>query len=481
MRLCKPQIIHLITFQDTKKDFKILQLSTPKNITVYTFPGNSMKIVFINPFLRSPYSTSPEPPLGLAYLASSLLNYKNDLHIEIIDGFLMERDEYYQKISKIKADVIGVTTTMAQLGEALLIPQILKNNKIIIGGPGVVNLPSSKLYESGYSIICYGEGEKTIVELIKAFENGSSLKNIKGISYCSNGKEIKTPPRDLIKNLDDIPFPARSLLDMEKYLRIWKEKMGVAVTQIISSRGCPFSCRFCDRTTFGGRIRFMSPPRIIEEMRSLYESFGAEMIWFEEDLFTVNRKRVLDFCKLMEEELPGKRWGAHSRVDTIDLEMLTQMKKAGCTDLFFGVESGSQKILDILGKGFTVGQIEKAFRLAKKVGINTEMYLIIGVPGETQEDIDITKRMIAKLEPSSLDISSLTPIPGTEIYEMTKHLIDKEIDFINFDYFENVFRKDVFEVEQDVKRREILDFFLSTFAGKIDPRFSPLADLPPGD
>jgi radical SAM superfamily enzyme YgiQ (UPF0313 family) len=439
-----------------------------------------MKIVFILPILRSPYSASPEPPLGLAYLAASLLNYRNDLQIEIIDGFLLERDEYYQKISEIKADVIGVTTTMAQLSEALLIPHIVKNNNImfIIGGPGVVNLPSSKLYESGYSIICYGEGEKTIVELVQAFGNGLPLKNIKGISYRSNGKEIKTPPRDLIKNLDDIPFPARSLLDMERYLRIWKEKMGVAVTQIISSRGCPFSCRFCDRTTFGGRIRFMSPPRIIEEMRLLYDSFGTEMVWFEEDLFTVNRKRVLDFCELMEKELPGRRWGAHSRVDTIDLEMLTRMKQAGCTDLFFGVESGSQKILDLLGKGFTVGQIENAFGLAKKVGMNTEMYLIIGVPGETQEDIEMTKRMIAKLEPSSLDISSLTPIPGTEIYEMTKHLIDKEIDFSNFDYFENVFKKDVFEVEQGVKRREILDFFLSTFEGKVDPRFSPLAELP---
>ncbi len=434
-----------------------------------------MKIVFILPLLRSPYSVCPEPPLGLAYLAASLLRYRNDLHIEIIDGFLMERDEYYQKISKIKADVIGVTTTMAQLNEALLLPSIVKdtNTKFIIGGPGAVNLPSSKLYESGYSVICYGEGEKTIVELVEAFENGLSLKNIKGISYCSKGREIKTPPRDLIKDLDDIPFPARSLLDMDRYLRIWKEKMGVSVTQIISSRGCPFSCRFCDNKTFGKKIRFMSPPRMIEEMKLIFDSFGAEMIYFEEDLFTVNRKRVLDFCKLMEKELPGRIWGAHSRVDTIDLEMLTRMKQAGCTDIFFGVESGSQKILDLLGKEITVDKIENAFRLAKKVGIKTQMYLIIGIPGETHEDIEMTKRMIAKLEPSSIDISVLTPIPGTEIYEMTKHLIEKEIDFSNCDCFKNIFRTDVFEVGQEEKRREILDFFFSTFERKIDPRLSP--------
>ncbi|MCX6679020.1 MAG: radical SAM protein [Methanothrix sp.] len=434
-----------------------------------------MKIVFILPFLRSPYSACPEPPLGLAYLAASLLRYRNDLHIEIIDGFLLERDEYYHKISKIKADVIGVTTTMAQLNEALLLPSIVKdtNTKFIIGGPGAVNLPSSKLYENGYSIICYGEGEKTIVELVEAFENGLPLKDIKGISYCSNGREIKTPPRDLIEDLDDIPFPARSLLDMERYLRIWKEKMGVSVTQIISSRGCPFSCRFCDNKTFGRKIRFMSPPRIIEEMKLIYDSFGAEMIYFEEDLFTINRKRVLDFCELMEKELPGRIWGAHSRVDTIDLEMLTRMKQAGCTDLFFGVESGSQKILDLLGKGFTVEKIENAFRLAKKVGIRTQMYLIIGIPGETHEDIEMTKRIIARLEPSSIDISSLTPIPGTEIYEMTKHLIEKEFDYSNCDLFKNIFINNIFEVGNEEKRREILDFFFSTFESKIDPRHSP--------
>ncbi len=387
----------------------------------------------------------------------------------------MERDEYYQKILNIKADVIGVTTTMAQLNEALLLPSLVKdtNTKFVIGGPGAVNLQSSKLYESGYSVICYGEGENTIVELVEAFEKGLPLKNIKGISYCSDGREIKTPPRKPIKDLDKIPFPARELLDMDRYLRIWKEKMGVAVTQIVSSRGCPFTCKFCDNRTFGRKIRFMSPPRIIQEMKLIYDGYGAEMIYFEEDLFTYNRERVLDFCKLMEQELPGKIWGAHSRVDTIDREMLTRMKQAGCTDIFFGVESGSQKILDLLGKGITVEKIENAFRLAKEVGIKTQMYLIIGIPGETYQDIEMTKKLIAKLGPSSIDISFLTPIPGTEIYEMTKHLIDKEIDFSNCDCFRNIFRNGVFEVGQEEKKREILDFFFSTFESEIDPRLSP--------
>jgi anaerobic magnesium-protoporphyrin IX monomethyl ester cyclase len=423
-----------------------------------------MKIVFIQPAVKFDYNEKQsclnpacqEPPLGLAYLSACLLEHIEDLQIEIIDGFLLTRDEYHEKISNIKADIVGVSTTMSQLGQALMIPHIVRTNniKFIIGGPGVTNLPSFRFYESGYSIICYGEGEKTVVELVHALENRKSLEGIKGISYLNGGHEIKTPPREPIENLDEIPFPARDLLEMEKYIGAWERNMGVRFTSIISSRGCPFSCRFCDKITFGSRIRFMSPTRMIEEIRHLYQRYGAELVYFEEDLFTVNRRRVLEFCSLMEKELPGKKWGALSRVDTIDREMLARMKHAGCTHLTFGVESGSQKILDLLGKGITVKQIEKAIQSVKEVGIKAGLFLIIGVPGETKEDIEATKRMMAKLEPDLIEVSYLTPIPGTEIYEMTKHLIRNDIDLINFNLIESVYRKDLFDI---VRETELID------------------------
>jgi anaerobic magnesium-protoporphyrin IX monomethyl ester cyclase len=131
-----------------------------------------------------------------------------------------------------------------------------KNTKFIIGGAGVVTVPSSMLYEDGSPVICHGEGERTVVELIQAFENGSPLDNIKGIYYINKSKEIKTPPREPIENLNEIPLPARDLLDMEKYMGIWKENIGFRVTSVNSSRCCPFSCKFCDKTTFGGKIRY---------------------------------------------------------------------------------------------------------------------------------------------------------------------------------------------------------------------------------
>jgi radical SAM superfamily enzyme YgiQ (UPF0313 family) len=317
-----------------------------------------------------------------------------------------------------------------------------------------------------------------VVELIQAFENGSPLDNIKGISYINKGKEIKIPPREPIENLNEIPLPARDLLDMEKYMGTWKENIGFRVTSVISSRGCPFPCKFCDNTTFGGKIRFMSPSRMVEKMKILYDRYGAEMVYFEEDLFTVNRKRVLEFCSLVEKELPGKMWAAQSRVDTIDQEMLRRMKRAGCDNLIFGVESGSQKILDILGKGFTVEQIENAFRWVKEAGIKAGMFLLLGVPGETQEDIEMTKRMIEKLEPTYIDVSLLTPIPGTEIYEMTKHLIRDGVDLSNYCLTESVYRKDIFDVEPEERGREIVDFFLTTFRDRVNPRESICGGTP---
>jgi len=434
-----------------------------------------MKIVFIQPKGRGKFSICPEPPLGLAYLAASLLRYKNDLEIEIIDGFLLDNDKYMEVISNLEADIIGVTSTMSQLDEALRIPSLIKNKnaKFILGGPGVTNLPSSKLYESGYSVICYGEGEKTIVELTRAFENKLALKDVNGISFLLNGNEIRTPPRELIENLNDIPFPARELLDMEKYVSIWKEKMGFPCSQMVSSRGCPFSCRFCDKSLFGKKVRFMSPSRIIEEMKQLYNTYSVEMIYFEDELFTINRRRVLDFCDTIEKELPGKKWGANGRVETVDFEMLSKMRQAGCVELNFGVESGSQKILDFLGKGITVEQIKKAFKWVNEVGINGGMYLIIGVPGETQADIDMTKELIRESEPKIINLFYLTPFPGTEIFEMTKHLIRNNVNLYNYnDEFESVYRKDVFEVEPKQRLQEVTDFFLETFKGRVDPRLS---------
>jgi radical SAM superfamily enzyme YgiQ (UPF0313 family) len=160
-------------------------------------------------------------------------------------------------------------------------------------------------------------------------------------------------------------------------------------------------------------------------------------------------------------------------VETIDLEMLSKMKQAGCKELDFGVESGSQKILDFLGKGITVEQIKRSFKWVNEVGIDGGMYLIIGVPGETQKDIEMTKKLIAECKPKLINVFFLTPIPGIEIFNMTKHLIRDDVNFYNYnDEFESVYKRDIFEVDPKQRLLEIMNFFLETFKGEVDPRLS---------
>ena len=413
--------------------------------------------------------------MGLGYLASSLLEYKKDLEVEIIDGLILAESEYQERIADLRADIVGVTAMLPLLNEAMTIPRRVKhrdkNTSFIIGGAGVECLPSRRLYEAGYSIICYGEGERTIVELLQAFENKRRLRDVKGISFLERDEKIVTPPRDRIENLDEIPFPARELMDMERYIKVWKEKMGIAVSTVVSSRGCPFSCKFCDRSVYGRKSTLMSAARIIEEMRLLYDKYKVEMVFFEEDLFTLNKKRVLDFCDAMERELPGKKWGGHARAGAVDLETLRRMKRAGCDELMLGAESGSQRLLDFLGKGFKVEQLIQTFQWTKEVGIEAGMFLIVGIPGETQEDIDLTKRMIAASEPKMISVQFLTPIPGTGIYEATKQLIRDGVDFYNFqESLESVYRKDAFSIGPKERMREIVDFYTETCGDKVDLR-----------
>ena len=423
-----------------------------------------MKISFIHPRGRWIFSQTPEPPLGLGFLSAALLAYKEDLEIEIIDGCLLDEKEYNNKISVLDSDIIGVTTTTPQLSEALKIPSLVQNKRalFIIGGSGVNSVSSSILHKNGYSVISYGDGEETIVELVRALEFNSSLADISGISFLLNKKEITTPVRTPIKNLDSLPFPNRDLLKIENYLRIWEEKRGIRVTQIITSRGCPFSCKFCDKGIFGSSVRYMSPKRVVEEMTVLYEKYKVNNVFFEEDLFTLNKKRVLDLCNIIERELPGKHWSAQARVDTVDYEMLKKMKEAGCTDLMFGVESGSQRLLDYLGKGITVKQVEKAFQWLNRVGISGGMYLIVGIPGENQQDIDKTKNLILRSRPEAINVSFLTPIPGTEIFKTTKHLIKKNMAYKNFnEAFESVYEEKAFEINPSSSLVELIQFFES--------------------
>ncbi|MDP2909882.1 MAG: radical SAM protein, partial [bacterium] len=284
---------------------------------------------------------------------------------------------------------------------------------IVLGGPHVHLFPKETAGLKEVDFVIRGEGEIPFLSLLEALEERGQLSQVKGLVYKNKGEIIENPVGDFIENLDELPYPARELLPVKKYSSILGA--GRIVTTMFTSRGCPFQCAFCDRPHLGKKFRARSAQSVVDEMGVCLD-LGIEEILIYDDTFTVDRRRVLDICGEIAKRGLKFVWDIRARVDTVDEEVLSALKKAGCQRIHFGVESGTEKILEVLNKKITLGQIEKAFKLAKAAGIETLAYFMIGAPTETKEDIYQTINFAKKLNPDFVHITILTPYPATVIY-----------------------------------------------------------------
>jgi len=387
-----------------------------------------MKILLIHPpskFLLKEKLGIIAIPLGLAYLASPL---EKDGHtVKIVDSPSLgyEFDDVKEEIKKFAPEVVGITATTSNIYNAYNVAQLAKGIdpriKVIIGGPHVTFTAKQTLTECPFiDIVVRGEGEVTFRELVNKLqffgEDFSLLKQIKGITFKIKDTIIETEDRPFIKNLDEIPFPAYHLLPMERY-KVRNKRFG----NIITSRGCPFSCIFCSSSQLFGKIwRARSPENVIKEIKLLKEKYNVTEIEFLDDTFTLNRKRAEKICDLLIKEKLKISWACSSRVDTIDKGLIEKLKMAGCHTIYVGVESGSQEILNIINKGITLSQAEKTINLIKKVKLNSFASFIIGIPGETVKTIKSTINFAKKLSPSFVQFTICTPYPGTKLFEMAK-------------------------------------------------------------
>jgi anaerobic magnesium-protoporphyrin IX monomethyl ester cyclase len=271
-----------------------------------------------------------------------------------------------------------------------------------------------------------GEGEKSFVHLI---EHISTPQTVPNVVWKKNGRIIKNPVT-MIKDIDSIPFPDRENFIFDTYMEVWQKHFQFTCTSVLSSRGCPYQCSFCDKSVFGYTYRARSVENIIPEIVYLDER-GVEKIWFADDLFTLDKKRVLALCDEMKKEGLALEWYCESRVDTIDKEMLQTMKRAGCTWIGFGVESGNADILTYMRKGHTIQTVEKAFTITKEVGINRCAYFILGLPRDTPETVKDTLQFAMKIDPDSVEFSLPIPIPGTTLWEEVQTVHE------SFDFFDN--------------------------------------------
>jgi len=405
-----------------------------------------MKVVLINPPDISVVKKSPPQkgivfgaPLGLAYIAAVL--EQADFEVQIIDcpGMTSERtfgwNEICEALERSLPDIVGITTTTPTLISAI---ELAKKSKelfpkvpIILGGHGTFTIEEEILARvKEIDAITCGEGEETIVELLRTYKNGSSLSNVKGIAFKDEKEMIKTPPRAFIQNLDAIPFPARHLLPMRSYISpLGSEKR--RGTTLITSRGCPFSCVFCASSMFWGhKFRARSAVNVVTEMGHLYSEYskyGLNSFYFGDDNFTADKERVLRICDLIiERGLDHLGWSCQARIDCADEELFQKMYEAGCFELEFGVESGNEEILRQIRKGITTDMVRNAVRMAKNVGLKVHGSFIIGLPGDTPETIEETIKFSEEVEFDSTGFAPALVYPSTELAK------SKNIDWLTF-------------------------------------------------
>ena len=389
-----------------------------------------MKILLLNPPITNLISADtpqalqekgdPMPPLGIMYLAAYL--EKNTIHqIKILDCHLenLDSNQLKEKINQEKPDVVGITTMTFVLPDVIRIVKLIKQNnpsvKIILGGPHVHIYPEETINIKEVDYCVLGEGEKPLKDLLDNLDNTEKLYKIKGIVFKDNQKVINTGPREPIQNLDSLPFPARHLTHYKKYSSILATRF--PVTTMFTSRGCPYKCLFCDRPHLGKIFRARTAKNVVDEMEEC-RKMGIKEIFIYDDTFGVDRQRVLDICSEIKKRNLDITWDIRTRVNTVDEEILKALRNAGCQRIHYGVEAGTQKILDVLRKGITLEMAEKAFKLTKKVGIQTLGYFMIGSPFETKEDILKTIKLMKKLDPDYVHISITTPFPATDLYRM---------------------------------------------------------------
>lgn len=389
-----------------------------------------MKVLLINPPAENLVKTfAPEalteemgfyPPTGLMYLVSSVKKAHGErFPIHVLDT-QVERMSYPQirdYLTEHRPDVVGISSMTFLLIDSLKVARIAKEidprTQVVIGGAHPSIYPEEMVSHPDIDFIVMGEGEHTFTEMLPALEKESSLAGIAGVGYKENGHAKVNPLRPFIRDLDSLPFPDRELIPTEKYYNVLGDSK-VTMTSLLTSRGCPFKCTFC--TNKDGKVcRMRSPENVVQEIRECYAK-GITDFDIIDDTFTINKKRAMAIADLILESGMKITMDLRARVDTVDQELLDKLAAAGCNRIRFGVESGDPGVLQNIQKGITLDQIRKAYPMARKAGMVTFAYFMLGMPGETEVEIKKSLALAKELKPDFAQFLIFTPFPATQSY-----------------------------------------------------------------
>ncbi len=383
------------------------------------------------------------PALGIGYVAASLK--KAGISVGIIDAYVqrLSNKDIVRLLREKKTRIAGFTITTENrffgFESIRHIKKMLPDVITIAGGPHPSLAAQDTLeHIEELDFIVRGEGELTSTELIKGLLGGGSLENIQGISYREGGQVLHNLDRPLVKELDSLPHPAREIMPMDQYNFYYDVpgKGSLAGGNIMTSRGCPFGCNFCSSSLFWGKaVRMRSIDNVIEEIKELVDRYEIELLWPFDDTFNINKKRVYRFCEALDKEKLRLNWFCEIRVDQVDRELLATMKEAGCFSVGFGVESGSQRILDeVIGKRIDLEQVRQLGAWCDELGIISNPFFIFSHPEETEQDLEQTMRLIRQWPASGkISLSLLHIYPGTalEILAKQKGILPADFTWTN--------------------------------------------------
>ncbi|MEO8764203.1 MAG: radical SAM protein [Ginsengibacter sp.] len=420
----------------------------------------------------------PYPPLGILYISSYLEEhgYPND----VFDSTFSNLAALKEYILKEQPGIVGIYTNLMTKLNVLKIITFVKDTpslqhiKIVLGGPEVRN-HKEKFLEYGADVIVFGEGEETMMELVQSFAlpSGPELNEIPGIAFKDKEKVVVMPERILIKDINRLSFPNRKKINLQLYFDVWKQKHGISMVNVSTMRGCPYSCKWCSRAVYGASYRRRNPRLVVDEIQWLKETYEFDMIWFVDDVFTINYKWLHEFVREVNERNRIVPYEIITRSDRVNQEVLQLLKDSGCARVWIGAESGSQKIIDAMDRRVQVEQVREIIKLVKTYGMEAGTFIMLGYPGENETDIKETLAHLKYSDPDQYTITVAYPIKGTPLYSQVENIFtealpwetttDRDIDFkrtYKRDYYNHAIQWINYEMLYNKKKKELKRFLI---------------------
>ncbi|MEQ1735611.1 MAG: radical SAM protein [Rhodoglobus sp.] len=393
------------------------------------------------------------PPLGISILAAELEQLGHE--VKLFDDSIDEIDDIRRGMEW--SELVGISALTPNARRARELGKIAKDEigrPVVMGGPHPTTNPEFFLNAGAADICVQGEGDNTLPEIVNHLGDRSKWDGIEGITFLKDGELFRTPRRALVKKMDELPFPAYHLWDIPRYMRLM---VNPGVT-LITSRGCPYACTFCDAEMTPRQYRAMSPERTVDLMEMILRKYNPPQLVLFDDLFTIQRKRVIAICKEIIKRDLFFEWVAESRVDTMDFEMLRWMRKAGCVKIYYGLESGSPEMLVTMKKGVTPQGVRDGAKLNRQLGMYFKFFILYGFPEDTVRDHRLTEELIAETRCDAVCCSILQPIPGTEVFEQLKPYLTRDVAEMEFHYWHSTesFKHPNFTHEELHQERERL-------------------------